>query len=244
MAAVQGEIQVRRDTSTNWLASNPVLGLGEPAFDSTAIRLKTGDGSTAWKNLGWATDAPFVPPPSTGWTALNSGSVTDNTDSRSNTMASAAGDNWRGEVRTLTPASSYTATLYFDWSLPDVNFAEAGLILRNSTSGSFLTYGPVFNNGFTLSTIKLTNPTTVSATYKAQGVGSLAHGLPHWLRIRDDATTRFYEYSYNNIDWILHFSVGRTDFITPDQIGWGISANNSGGAYTAITRLLHFSGVA
>jgi hypothetical protein len=41
------------------------------------------------------------------------------------------------------------------------------------------------------------------------------------MRIRDDNTNRYYEYSYNGVDWVALYSATRTDFLIPDQIGWG-----------------------
>ena len=50
------KIKIRRDTTANWTAVNPVLDLGEIGADMTQHRLKVGDGLTAWNNL------PFCDP--------------------------------------------------------------------------------------------------------------------------------------------------------------------------------------
>ena len=44
-------IQVRRGTAAEFSAANPVLGEGEPAFETDANVLKIGDGSTAYNSL-------------------------------------------------------------------------------------------------------------------------------------------------------------------------------------------------
>ena len=44
-------IQIRRDTTTNWSSSNPVLALGEIGCDMTLHRLKVGDGVSNWTSL-------------------------------------------------------------------------------------------------------------------------------------------------------------------------------------------------
>mgnify|MGYP007069963628 CR=1 FL=1 len=49
------KILIRRDTTANWTATNPVLALGEIAADLTKHGLKVGDGVTAWNNLAWCT---------------------------------------------------------------------------------------------------------------------------------------------------------------------------------------------
>ena len=48
--------RLRTDTAANWNAGNPVLLSGEPGFDSTAKRLKWGDGATEWNDL------PYIGP--------------------------------------------------------------------------------------------------------------------------------------------------------------------------------------
>ena len=44
-------IQVRRGTAAEFSAANPVLGAGEPAFETDTNVLKVGDGSTAYNSL-------------------------------------------------------------------------------------------------------------------------------------------------------------------------------------------------
>jgi len=44
-------IFLRRDTAANWSSENPVLSVGEPAFDTTNQILKVGNGTTPWNSL-------------------------------------------------------------------------------------------------------------------------------------------------------------------------------------------------
>jgi hypothetical protein len=44
-------IQIRRDTSVNWQASNPILLQGEFGLDLTTNCLKIGDGVNPWNDL-------------------------------------------------------------------------------------------------------------------------------------------------------------------------------------------------
>lgn len=229
-----GAIIVGRGT----FASRPAgTNIGDLYFTTDIGAVYRWNGSS-WDVAG-SLPNPFAPPTSSGWTALNSGSITAALDSRSMTLTASAGDNWKGETRTLSPASNYTATFYFDWTFPGLNFITAGIILRDSVGGGLISFGPTYSSVLSLGSVKWTNLTTFSANYALTGVGTLTNGIPNWLRIRDNATTRFFEYSYNGIDWLLQTSIGRTDFIIPNQIGWGMNANSSGGAYTAITRLRH-----
>jgi len=54
------KIQVRRDTAANWQSINPVLGMGEPGWDTTNLNLKIGDGTTAWNSLAVASYAEIA----------------------------------------------------------------------------------------------------------------------------------------------------------------------------------------
>ncbi len=46
-----GTIQLRRGTTAEWAAANPVLAAGEPGLDTDTKQSKIGDGTTAWSAL-------------------------------------------------------------------------------------------------------------------------------------------------------------------------------------------------
>ena len=48
-------IKLRRDTSTNWTAADPVLALGEAGIETDTLTWKVGDGTTAWNDLPYMT---------------------------------------------------------------------------------------------------------------------------------------------------------------------------------------------
>lgn len=45
------KIQLRRDTTVNWIAHDPVLAEGEPAVDMTTGQIRIGNGVLAWSSL-------------------------------------------------------------------------------------------------------------------------------------------------------------------------------------------------
>jgi hypothetical protein len=51
--AVVTQIQVRRGTASQWTSTNPVLAAGEQGFETDTLKLKIGDGSTAWNSLAY-----------------------------------------------------------------------------------------------------------------------------------------------------------------------------------------------
>lgn len=48
------QIQLRRDTSTNWTSTNPTLAQGEIGIETDTGKFKIGTGSTAWTSLAYA----------------------------------------------------------------------------------------------------------------------------------------------------------------------------------------------
>ena len=48
------KIQVRRGTAAAWVTANTVLSAGEIGFETDTLRIKIGDGTTAWTSLGYA----------------------------------------------------------------------------------------------------------------------------------------------------------------------------------------------
>jgi hypothetical protein len=48
---VSTQILLRRGSSADWAAANPVLATGEPGYDTTTGTFKVGDGVTAWALL-------------------------------------------------------------------------------------------------------------------------------------------------------------------------------------------------
>ena len=49
------QFQFRRQATEVWASANPILAAGEPGVDTTAGRMKVGDGVTHWLALGWST---------------------------------------------------------------------------------------------------------------------------------------------------------------------------------------------
>lgn len=47
------QIQIRRDTSTNWTSANPILAQGELGLETNTNKIKIGNGTTAWNSLNY-----------------------------------------------------------------------------------------------------------------------------------------------------------------------------------------------
>lgn len=110
------QIQVRRGTTAQWTAANPILAAGEPGYDTTLEVFKIGNGTDRWLTLpvgeGMSeadADARYAPSfPATGITydaAGNVETVTENgitTTYTYNVDGSVATDTRAGVTRTYT----------------------------------------------------------------------------------------------------------------------------------------------
>jgi hypothetical protein len=50
------QIKLRRDTAANWASVNPTLASGEPGLETDSLKVKYGNGSSAWNSLSYASN--------------------------------------------------------------------------------------------------------------------------------------------------------------------------------------------
>jgi hypothetical protein len=75
--SVVTQIQVRRGTAAQWTSANPILAAGEQGFETDTLKLKIGNGSTAWNSLGYvATGAVGTVTSVVAGTGLTGGTIT------------------------------------------------------------------------------------------------------------------------------------------------------------------------
>jgi hypothetical protein len=159
---------------------------------------------------------------------VNQGTAAASTTSDALVLSDAthSGDNVRVYKKTA-PSTPYTITVGFFKGQGSVDFVSEGLTFRESSSGKLATCTILESTGTKVGVSKYTNPTTFSANYTTMGwtPGTLA-----WLRISDDGTNRKCLVSNDGTNWTQIHSVGRTDFLTADEVGllmnfnFGVSA--------------------
>lgn len=185
------------------------------------------DNGSSWDLVNRGEPWPGSPGDSSQWTAINQGTATFVHDRDNIVMtapASASTSNVRAYVRTA-PAVPYTLTVRFDLiTAPVANYWEQGIVLRNSSSGALVTFTLRYGDGPKVNVAKYNSPTSYNSAYATPAVTV----FPNWLRIRDNGTTRFFEYSTNGLDWTLVTSHARTDFTTPDQYGLAVPRQDVG----------------
>lgn len=77
------QIQLRRDTTSNWTSINPVLAAGEIGVDLTNNKFKIGDGASNWNTLLYANEPYTLPAASTvtlGGVKVDGSTITVDTD--------------------------------------------------------------------------------------------------------------------------------------------------------------------
>ena len=76
------KVQVRRDTSTNWASTNPVLSSGEPGLETDTGKVKYGDGVRNWATLPYSSGVALgsAAPPDTGSSSAGTSSLAARAD--------------------------------------------------------------------------------------------------------------------------------------------------------------------
>lgn len=132
---------------------------------------------------------------------------------------------------TSTPATPYTFTVQLQVHAPSYNASPIGIMARESASGGKLkTYG--VQNASLVASKYATGP-AINSFY---GARSILMGSELWLQWADDGTNVAMRSSQYGRHWREDFSVARTDWCTPNQIGVCVSANQDDSATALLVR--------
>jgi hypothetical protein len=218
--------QFRSDNiSTGTTASLPAAGTAGRLYLPTDGPYIYQDNGSSWGAFGPV--YALTPPVSGNFSWVNQGDATLDTSNGAMTIVcpSSNGSAESHRLRVLSiPSAPYTATfgLMMNFPNPSSQLVLCGPTLRLSGSGQFITFSFRTDSGdlnFTLD--KYTNATTYSGSSYVASAQKLnfLNGSITWLRIQDDNVNRIFSISKDGYHFQQVFSVGRTDFITPDQIG-------------------------
>lgn len=119
-----------------------------------------------------------------------------------------------------TPSAPYVVDVTFLVTRPVWGDAGvAGVLWRESSSGKLVTYTTLILSGAAkLSGDKWNSPTSANSGYFQFVAPGIGVGLV--FRLLDDGTNRECWLSLDGLNFILVHSVGRTDFMTADEIGF------------------------
>lgn len=180
-------------------------------------------------NFGWeGIEDVYTRPILADYTWLNQGLGTASEVGRTLYMSApaSASVNVRG-LYMSAPATPYTFTVRIEPTTFVGDAHSAGIFFRESSSGKLAVFKMLYNssglNSFASS--KYTDQATFSANYTAVAFG--APSRLKWLRIADNGYSRICSFSSDGKLWFDFHSVGRTDFLTADQIGLCIMSDNA-----------------
>lgn len=161
-------------------------------------------------------------PSDSGFSWINQSTSSIVVDARS-IFLEGAGNNDDLHLRVKsTPTTPYKVTVGFHARHTLGNYAMAGLCFRESSSGKIAAFAYTYSGGGSdLQTNKWSGPLSVNyvAAYRSLtfnvGMGSLI-----WLRLEDNNTNRICSFSTDGVNFQVFHTVGRTDYLTADQIGF------------------------
>ena len=189
------------------------------------------DTGAAWAH--WGPLFPMTPPVLANFTWVNQGGATavDTNGGLRMTAPAVSGSNIR-ILKKSAPATPYTVTVAL---IPDIigDFNSVGLLFRESSSGKCALFTLGSNTGpLKMGNSKFTNSTTYSADYSGVTVSPLP--IPLFLRIADDGANRILSYSRDGVYFIAWHTIGRTDFLTADEVGLVVHSNSTTNASSGL----------
>jgi hypothetical protein len=127
-------------------------------------------------------------------------------------------------LKMSTPATPYTLTARF--RLLKINsVGGSGFVWRQSSDGKLIRIAIESN---ALYVDKFTNETTSAGSNYISNLGLDANAPLRWIRMSDDGTNRKISLGADGVNWITIHSIGRTDYLTPDQIGFFADCGTNG----------------
>lgn len=211
-------------TFTSALASPPASpASGDLWLPSDSIYILRYSG-TAW--VPWGTNFPFIDPTLQTFAWINQGTATIDTTFGGIFLHDVATASLNFRIRKkAAPATPYTITAAFIPQVIAANFHQFGLVFRESGTGKIHVFTYQQNSARLLSSLKYASPTSFSATYVQQAAWSYPIV---WLRIADDGVNRICSYSNDGQHWEVFHTIGRTDFLTADEVGFCVDVESSG----------------
>lgn len=176
-----------------------------------------------WK-LTRPVDAQF------SWVNQGSSSVSDANGGLYLTAAAGSSPNLRCRVK-AQPSKPYKIAARFALHSRAVGSQFGGLLWRDSAGGGLVSVH--ITNNATLLVAKYSSPTALSANYTSVALSNFVVNGVFFIQIEDDNTNRIVSISPDGYNWMQIHSVGNTDFITADQVGF-FASPASGSVPTAL----------
>ncbi len=215
-------------------ASRPAAGIAGRKYYATDTPFWYLDNGSTWDKFYGS--YPIVTPDNTGYSWDNQSNVTLTTTKDMLTLGTtgtgAAGINARHKT---APSAPYIITAAFLVNpFPDSDM-YAGIIWRDSGTGKITSLLARYNSTATIRANhwKWTDSSTFSAAYQNDDGLCWCGGLL-FMRMEDDNTNRKVYWSADGVNFELYHTVGRTDFHTPNQVGFAIANVGTRGSISLI----------
>ena len=236
------QIKLRRDTSANFTSKNPVLGVGEPAYETDTKKLKIGDGTTAYTQLEYF---------SAGGGSTDITATLDELGNEVNGLSgrvTAAEADIMNKQDKLTPVAPITINKYVKSNLHGFSFTTDGTGVY-ATSGKSLSYEyfdfqpdgyTVFRDNTVISSADeswacyIDVPISLGQVVKFPVPDANNYGYPMCILGKTDATGHFtvithgYALSYNNCNPIDDALVIRDNYVfTRNKLRYSSTQSNT-----------------
>jgi hypothetical protein len=203
--------------------------IGSPLGDGDVLTYDSGSG--LWTNAepsvgsGGSIYPDFTSPALGDFTWVNQGTATTTTNANGGIFvedATAGSLNIR-VLKKAAPATPYTITTAWLPQLGNNNFSGVAIGFRQSSDGKLVVFSLRASSGLNLVSDKYSSATAFSASYTNDAVYS--GGNVMFLRITDNGTNRICSWSVDGYNFRVFHTVGRTDFLTADEVFFGLYIN-------------------
>jgi Collagen triple helix repeat (20 copies) len=183
------------------------------------------DTGAAW--VPWGPLYPLTAPVDGDFAWINQGGASVDTTKGGIYLEVPAGAGENNRIRKkAAPATPYTITAGFIPNMAILNSATIGIGFRQSSDGKLVILG-LQSSGNVLPFLveKYNSPTSVNSVYINNAV--IPGGNMMWLQISDDGANRICRFSMDGQHFLQIHSVGRTDFLTADEVFFFVNAINA-----------------
>lgn len=183
----------------------------------------------------WGPITRLTIPPSSGWSWVNQGGATLDDSGGAQTINAPTTSGESARVRTrAAPATPYTITALVALDVLAVNYHNAGIGFRQSSDGKMSVIR--WQTGDRVQPLNWSTATSVSGNVGTSVIGPWPVDRL-WLRIADDGTNRTYSVSASGRVWRVLYTIGRTTFLTADEVCFYIDLQNAthSGAITLLS---------
>ena len=137
------------------------------------------------------------------------------------------------------PTPPYTITVLVEvWPILTASFNSFNFVFLDSASGKFSNIQLAYNTStgkLRFDVEKWDDFNSFNAGYALTEYPITPQTYPKWVRLVDDNTNRKWQVSWDGFYWRTVHSIGRTDFITPDSVGFSLRQDGTDNAEKVVS---------